>query len=42
MFFLQDLHLLRINTHFFPNIDAILSLFSDLRINAGFAILPPN
>ena len=27
MFFLQELHLLRINAHFFPNINAILSLF---------------
>ena len=27
MFFLQELNLLRINAHFFPNIDAILSLF---------------
>ena len=27
MFFLQELHLLRINVHFFPNIDAIHSLF---------------
>ena len=27
MFFLQELHLLCITTHFFPNINAILSLF---------------
>ena len=27
MIFLQELHLLRINAHFFPNIDAILLLF---------------
>ena len=27
MFFFQELHLLCINAHFFPNIDAILSLF---------------
>ena len=27
MFFLQELHLLCTNAHFFPNIDAILSLF---------------
>ena len=27
IFFLQELHLLRINAHFFLNIDAILSLF---------------
>ena len=26
----------------FSKIDAILLLFSDLRINAHFAILPPN
>ena len=28
MFFLQELHLLRTNAHFFPNINAILLLFS--------------
>ena len=27
MFFLQELHLLHMNAHFFPNIDAFLSLF---------------
>ena len=36
------IHLLRTNAHFFLNIDAILLLFSDLCINAHFAILPPN
>ena len=37
MFFLKELHLLRINAHFFPNIDAILSFFS---IYASMHILP--
>ena len=37
MYFLQELHLLRTNAHFFPNNEAILSLFVDLRINARFA-----
>ena len=39
MFFLQELHLLCTNAHFFHNIDVILSLFSDLHINARFFIL---
>ena len=42
MFFLQELHLLHVNAHFFSNIDAIFLLFSDLRINAPFAISLPN
>ena len=38
MFFLQELHLLRINARFFPNINAILSLF--FPINASMHVLP--
>ena len=37
MFFLQELHLLRTNAHFFPSIDAILSLFQSY---ASMHILP--